>query len=104
MRARREARARRRGWWAAQREEGRTYERQHEKRIPREMALQLCAAIQAENRRKWYTAAGMMRLGCVEFSKGDPARQCFASRPDNRGCYQVNARQDARLDQRLVAR
>jgi len=67
------------------------------KAIPREVALQLCADIQAENRRKWYTAAGMMCRGCVKFSKGDPNKRCFASRPDNRGCYQVSARYDARV-------
>ncbi len=65
--------------------------------IPRETALQLCAAIQEANRRKWYTAAGMMCRGCVKFSKGDLTKRCFASRPDNRGCYQVNARYDARI-------
>ncbi len=62
--------------------------------IPPETARQLCAAISAENKRKWYTAGGMMCRGCLRFSKGDPAKMCFASTPDNRGCYQVNARFD----------
>ncbi len=62
--------------------------------IPQETALQLCAAIRAENRHKWYTPGGMMCRGCVKFSRGDPAKMCFASSPDNRGCYQVNARYD----------
>lgn len=62
--------------------------------IPHDVALQLCAAIRTENRHKWYTASGMMCRGCVKFSGGDPAKMCFASHPDNRGCYQVNARYD----------
>ncbi len=62
--------------------------------IPWETALQLCTSIQAENRRKWYTAGGMMCRGCLRFSKGDLAKRCFANDPDNRGCYQVNARFD----------
>jgi hypothetical protein len=62
--------------------------------IPYETALRLCAAIKAENRGKWYTAGSMMCRGCVKFSKGDPAKMCFANSPDNRGCYQVNARYD----------
>ncbi len=65
--------------------------------IPWDDALQLCDAIRAKNQRKWFTAGGMMCRGCVTFSKGDPARMCFASRPDNRGCYQVNARYDERI-------
>lgn len=63
--------------------------------ISKEEALRLCAAIQTENRRKWFTPGGMMCRGCVRFSKGNPAKLCFANRPDNRGCYQVNARYDA---------
>lgn len=63
--------------------------------IPRETARQLCDAIRVENQRKWYTPGGMMCRGCLRFSKGDPARRCFANSPDNRGCYQVNARFDA---------
>ncbi len=67
--------------------------------IPWDTALRICAAIWAENRRRWYTPAGMMCRGCMKFSAGDPAKRCFASHPDNRGCYQVNAR----YDQRVVA-
>lgn len=65
--------------------------------IPREKALQLCTEIREENRRKWYTPAGMMCWGCLTFSKGDPAKMCFSSRPDYRGCYQVNARYDRQV-------
>lgn len=62
--------------------------------IPLETARSLCAAIQAANRHKWYTAGGMMCRGCLRFSRGDPTRMCYASRSDNRGCYQINARFD----------
>lgn len=62
--------------------------------IPGEAALRICAVIQAENRNRWYTANGIMCRACVKFSKGDRAKMCFANRPDNRGCYQVNARYD----------
>jgi hypothetical protein len=68
--------------------------------IPWDTALHLCATLQAENRHKWYTPNGMMCRGCVRFSAGNPAKRCLANRPDNRGCYQVNARYDA---QRLPA-
>lgn len=62
--------------------------------IPLETARRLCAAVQQANWRKWYTPAGMMCRGCLRFSHGDPAKMCYASSPDNRGCYQVNARYD----------
>ncbi len=65
--------------------------------IPKEKALELCLEIRQENRRKWYTPAGMMCRGCLTFSKGDPAKMCFSSRPDYRGCYQVNARYDRQM-------
>jgi hypothetical protein len=65
--------------------------------IPWDTALQICSAIQAKNRHRWYTPSGMMCRGCVTFSKGDPAKMCFASQPDNRGCYQVNERFDQQL-------
>lgn len=67
--------------------------------IPWDTALQLCAAIQAENRHKWYTPNEIMCLGCVIFSSGTPAKMCFANRPDNRGCYQINARYDLQTAQ-----
>lgn len=75
--------------------------------IPRDVALRLCAEIREENRHKWYTAGGMMCKGCVTFSKGDPAKMCFSSQPDLRGCYQVNARFDqtmANQQERAVER
>ena len=62
--------------------------------IPVETARRLCAAIQEANRPKWYTPGGMMCRGCLRFSHGDPAKMCYASRPNNRGSYQVNARFD----------
>lgn len=70
--------------------------------IPREQAMQLCTEIRQENRRKPYTPGGMMCWGCVKFSKGDPAKMCFSSRPDYRGCYQVNARYDSQVKSEAV--
>ena len=60
--------------------------------IPRERAMQLCAEIRQENRRRWYTPAAMMCWGCTTFSGGDPAKMCLSSKPGYRGCYQVNTR------------
>lgn len=62
--------------------------------IPKEEALHLCAETREEHRRKPYTFGALMCWGCVKFSKGDPAKMCISSRPDYRGCYQVNARYD----------
>ncbi len=62
--------------------------------IPQDIALKLCKEISTANRgRRWYTFNGLWCWGCVRFS-GDPARRCFANRPDYRGCAQVNARYD----------
>jgi len=30
----------------------------------------------------------------MRFSKGDPAKMCYSSEPDNRGCGLVNKRYD----------
>ncbi len=65
--------------------------------IPKDVALQLCGEIRQENRHKWYTPAAMMCWGCTTFSKRDPAKMCFSSQPDYRGCYQINARYDRQL-------
>ncbi len=62
--------------------------------IPQKTALQLCQEIREENRSRWYTLDGLRCWWCATFSKG-PERRCFASRPDYRGCGQVNARFDA---------
>jgi hypothetical protein len=70
--------------------------------IPKEKALELCLEIRQENRGKWYTSAGMMCWGCLTFSKGDPAKMCFSSQPDYRGCYQVNARYDRQVKRGTV--
>lgn len=59
--------------------------------IPATIARQLCLEISAANRGRWYTFNGLWCWGCARFS-GDVTRRCFASRPDNRGCAQVNAR------------
>ena len=60
--------------------------------IPRETALQLCADIRQQYRGKWYTLPGMQCIGCLTASKGDAAKMCVSSRPDNRGCNLVAAR------------
>lgn len=65
--------------------------------IPGDIALHLCAQIREENRHKRLTPAAMMCWGCVKFSKGDPAKMCFSSQSDNRGCYQINARYDRQM-------
>jgi len=54
--------------------------------IPTEKALELC--------RKYCGAHGVRTFsqcwGCLKFSKGDPAKMCFAGAPGNRGCRFVN--------------
>jgi rRNA maturation endonuclease Nob1 len=56
--------------------------------IPKEIAFQLCEEIRREKARKWFTQC----WGCVKFSKNDPAKMCFGSQPDYRGCKLVNER------------
>ena len=60
--------------------------------IPAEDAVLICAEIRRAYLGKWYTFAGLQCQGCVTFSKGDPAKMCFANRPDYRGCNLVNQR------------
>ena len=60
--------------------------------IPAEIALRLCEELREHNRGRWYTVTGLWCWGCVAFSQNDPARMCVNSRPDHRGCAQVNAR------------
>ncbi len=60
--------------------------------ITRDVALLLCAEIRQQYRGKWYTLAGMQCMGCLAASKGEIAKMCVSSRPDNRGCNLVNAR------------
>ncbi len=62
--------------------------------IPREAALQLCQGTREANRGRWYTLGGLQCWWCSARSGGDPDRRLFASRPDLRGCRQVNARFD----------
>jgi recombinational DNA repair protein RecR len=60
--------------------------------IPEVVALQLCSEIRNEKKIKLFTQC----WGCVKFSKGDPAKMCFSSQTDNRGCSIVNKRYDER--------
>ena len=62
--------------------------------ITKEQAEQLCAEIRQQYRDKWYAFAGLQCWGCTTFSKGDPAKMCFSSKPDNRGCNLVSSRFD----------
>jgi hypothetical protein len=66
----------------------------NEKPIPKDEAFRLCALIREQNQGRLYTFGGMMCWGCMTFGKNDPARMCVSSRPDYRGCLQVNARFD----------
>ena len=59
--------------------------------IPRDIAFGLCSEVRKEKGVKLFTQC----WGCVRFSKGDPAKMCFSSNPDNRGCKQVNERYDS---------
>jgi hypothetical protein len=58
--------------------------------IPKDIALQLCAEIRKEKAGKLFTQC----WGCVKATKGNPDKMCVNSRPDYRGCAQVNARYD----------
>ena len=63
--------------------------------IPRETALGLCREIRQQNRARWYTLNALRCLRCTLFSGDDLDKRCFASKPDYRGCGQVNIRFDA---------
>jgi len=67
--------------------------------IPRDVTLRLCEKIRKENRGQWYRWTAWMCWGCETFCKGDPEKMCVASQADYRGCMQVNARYDQRLQQ-----
>jgi hypothetical protein len=61
--------------------------------IPAHVALQLCEEIRKENNGKFRWTAWWC-WGCATFCKGDPAKMCFSSHPEYRGCAQVNDRYD----------
>jgi hypothetical protein len=58
--------------------------------IPYESALKICTEILGGRPPKLFSQC----WGCLRFSKGDPARMCFNSSPDHRGCGLVNKRFD----------
>ena len=62
--------------------------------IPAGEALELCRAIYAENRGKWYTFNGLWCTFCGRFSTTETVR-CYANAPGNRGCSQVVRRWEA---------
>jgi uncharacterized protein (DUF779 family) len=61
------------------------------KPIPKEEAMKLCSEIRNEKGVKLFSQC----WGCLKFSKGDPAKMCYSSKPDNRGCGLVNKQYDS---------
>ena len=61
--------------------------------IPTETARQLCAEIQAANRDRRWTIAGLWCRVCTTCTRGADER-LWACAPGNRGCAQVNRRFD----------
>ena len=51
--------------------------------ISQELALQLCAEIRQENRRRPFSLSAGQCWGCITFSKGDPAKMCGGVRECN---------------------
>ena len=49
--------------------------------IQREEAIRLCTEIRAVKARRLFTQC----WGCVRFSRGDPAKMCFANAPATGG-------------------
>ena len=67
--------------------------------MSRNLALRLCEEERLQNRRKWFTAARWQCWGCITFSKGEPDKMCFSSKPDFSGCALVNRRYERRLQE-----
>jgi hypothetical protein len=59
--------------------------------IPREMALTLCQEIREAQRGRWWHWTAWWCWGCEKASGNDPAKMCWHSPPEFRGCAQVNA-------------
>ncbi len=70
--------------------------------IPRDVALQICAEIQKENRRKWASLAALQCRFCLKFSKGDPEKMCIANVPDYSGCNLVNKRYNEKFSRKDI--
>ncbi len=60
--------------------------------ISNEQALAICDELRIANRGKWFTYQAWWCWGCITFTKGEPDQRCFAGKPGNRGCDQVNER------------
>lgn len=58
--------------------------------IPADEAARICSEIREKGVRLFSQC-----WGCMRFSKGDTAKMCFSSKPDNRGCGLVNKRYDS---------
>ncbi|TFG04448.1 MAG: hypothetical protein EU536_04610 [Promethearchaeota archaeon] len=60
--------------------------------IEKELAIQLCDAIRAENEKKKLSIWKVMCYFCLKAAKGDPSKRCVCANSENRGCTQVNKR------------
>ena len=61
-------------------------------KIPREIALKLCAEIREENKRKWFGFGKTQCSICYKLGKEDSSKLCIFGNELNRGCSQVNKR------------
>ena len=57
--------------------------------IPREVALELCGEIRAENKKKLFSIWGLQCFFCYKWAKGDVEKMCLSSEG---GCNLVNRR------------
>ncbi len=64
--------------------------------IPHDVAQQLCDAIRAGHRGKWWRWQYWMCWGCDRATGGDPTQRCWYDPPQHQGCAQVNQRYEQR--------
>ena len=62
--------------------------------IDRNMAIELCEKVRAENKKKKISIWKAMCYFCIKAAKGDPTKRCLCANEENRGCTQVNKRFD----------
>ncbi len=62
--------------------------------LARQWAAYLCEDVREQNQNRWLGLARVLCWRCHFAMPGDPAKKCFCSREDNRGCPLVNARED----------
>jgi hypothetical protein len=63
--------------------------------IPTDIAMKICDQIQEEHVKKIYMVGQMQCTACLDSSKGNPDKMCFASKKDNRGCIYITKRYDS---------